>query len=209
MKKMLVLAIAMVAFVGQAHAIELRGERPEDIKARIAKDTAEKAGKAGKVSPEVARVSQAVESSKLADGLTGNQPHELQVALHDELLRKTASEIVASSAKNPKLAKERLEGIANLGKLSAAVRNLDADLGLPEQQKEQAYAALVLAAGKQAAGWPEVTQKNMVQFLEIANESIRSGKSVGEAMDIAKSELKRLAKVDIKLEDIKKLCKLG
>lgn len=213
MKKMLVLALAFVAFAGQAHAAGPEGkEKAEAIKARIREKAKEDAIRASRVNPAVAEVSAKIAESRLGSQLNGNQSHDLQTALNDALLLRTAREIVATQKANPKLEqlnKARLEGLANIGaKVSPAARNIDADLALPSQKAEQAYTALVVSAGKQAANWPQATQKNMVQFLEIANEAIRSGKSVEQAMDFAKSELKRLSKVDIKIEDIKRLCKV-
>jgi hypothetical protein len=215
MKKMLVLALALVAFVGQdpARAAGPEGkDKARAAKEAIARRAREHAARANHVNPAVKDVSDKIANSRLGAQLNGNQSHDLETALNDALLLKTAREIVASHTANPKLDalnRARLEGLANIGKLSPQVRNLDAELALPEQKAEQAYTALVLSAGKQAANWPEATQKNMIQFLEIANDAIRSGKSVGQAMEFAKSELKRLAKVDIKIEDIRKLCKLA
>jgi hypothetical protein len=213
MKKMLVLALAFVAFAGQAHANGVEGkDKAEAIKAHIREKAERDARAANHVNPAVADVSAKLAESRLGSQLNGNQSHELQAALNDALLLRTAREIIASHKANPKLEalnKARIEGLANIGsKVSPASRNLDAELGLPSQKAEQAYTALVISAGKQAANWPEATQKNMLLFLEKANEAINSGKSVEQAMEIAKSELKRLAKVDIKIEDIKRLCKL-
>ncbi len=213
MKKMLVLALAFVAFAGQAHAAGPEGKgKAEAIKARIREKAKEDAVRANHVNPAVAEVSAKITESRLGSQLNGNQSHGLETALKDALLLRTAREIVAAQKANPKLEslnKARLEGLANIGtKVSPAAKNLDAELAIPSQRAEQAYVSLVVSAGKQAANWPEATQKNMVQFLEIANDAIRSGKSVEQAMEFAKSELKRLAKVDIKIEDIRRLCKL-
>lgn len=210
MKKMFVFALAFVALASQAHAIEGK-EKAEALKAKIAEKAKEEAGKANRVNPGVSDVMVKLNEARLTSTLSGNQSHDLDAAVkNDALIRAAAEDIAASHKSNPKLAalnKARLEGLTNLIKIPKDVRKLDVELALPAQKAQQAYVALVLSAGKEAAGWPEATRSNMVQFLEIANDAIRSGRSVEDAMEFAKTELKRIAKIDIKLEDIRRLCK--
>ena len=222
MKKMLVLALAFVAFAGQAHAIEGK-DKAEAVKAEIRDRAKHEARAANRVNPAAKEVSEKIAAAKLSDHLNGNQNHGLEAALSDALLLKTAREILAANKADPKheaLYRARIEGLANIGsKVEAQNRNIDIDIKVPalpgeERDKaleaiaQQSYTALVLTAGKQAANWPETTQKNMIQFLELASGALKSGKSMHESMEFAKSELKRIARVDISIEDIKRLCKL-
>lgn len=212
MKKMLVLALALV-FAGQAHAVEGR-DKAKELKDKMARERIEReAGRNNQVNPRVKAVSDKIANSSLGRTMSGNESHDLESALgKDALLLKSAEEIVAVHTQKPALEalnKARLSALANIGRLSPAVRNIDADLALPEQKAEQSYVALVLSAGKQAANWPETTQRNMTKFLELVNEGIKNNRSVNDAMLDAKEVLSKAPyKVDIKIEDIRKLCKI-
>lgn len=211
MKKMLVLALVTMAFAGQAHAGP--GERAKEIRAREAREVELRSKVLSRTSPAVTEVANKVSAANLDKALSPMEAKTLAFNLskgNNADLVKVANEIVAQSKAKPALAelgKARIEGLLNVSKLPSSVRNTEANLGLPEQKAQQAYVALVLNAGKQASNWTPEVEKHMELFLKTANLELSRGKSYDAAMNEAKLELKRVAKKDINIDEIKRLCK--
>lgn len=225
MKKMLVLALAAAMFSGaistNAHAAPGGpGEKAREMRAREeAKKAREGAARVGKVSPEIATVRTSLAKSNLDAGLTSSQADSLGRVLEaDPSLRSAAKSIIAMNEAKPVLAelgRARIEGLLNVSKIKSSNRNTETEFNSVTQKVEmleQSYAALVLKAGEKAATWVDgqgkqlQTGKVMQGLLTKANEQIRRGKSVSEAMEIANKENAKETGVEVKLEDIKKQC---
>lgn len=157
----------------------------------------------------VAKTTKAITDAGLEGKLKGRLPELSAILAKDAVLAGVAAEIVSTNAAKPQLAtlnQARVEGLLNISKLSSAVRDLDADLVAPAEVAQQAYVALVQNAGREAAGWPAVTQQHMVELLTKTNDKIAGGMSVAEAIEASRVEMLTVSKVNISLEQIKRLC---
>ncbi|RYX78201.1 hypothetical protein EON76_06815 [bacterium] len=156
-----------------------------------------------------AKTMAAIKTAGLDGKLSGRSAQLATVLASDVALADVASEIVKTNAAKPQLAElnqARVEGLLTIATLSSDVRDLSKDLVAPDQIKEQAYVALVQNAGREAAGWPETTQKNMVELLTKTNDKIAGGMKVAEAIEAARIEMLTISKVKIDLDQVKKLC---
>ena len=217
MKKMLVLALAMIAFSAQSNAAP--GRDKVDGRGDVHKidDARDRAARDGAAHPGQGHIADALRTAGLDSKLSADDAHKLQLALsnpHNGDLQKAATEIIALNKAKPALAdlsRSRVEGLMHLSKIDPRLRQEGANSALPEDKAKEAYASLVLNAGKQAANWTKGTQELMEKVLKTANTELSRGKSYDAAMNDALTELKTSTKSDKKvselMEELKRLCK--
>lgn len=203
MKKTLVLALATIAFAGNAFAADRTGRDKRDGAAgREERAKSEvQAREAGNTTARRAVITKTIESHKLTTKLSTSAKEDLIKAITemDNAVRGPALAILKSGVDTP-MNRALLEGLANVASLKGDARDTKKAVGVPEISHEQSYVALVLNAGKQAANWDAPTKAKMLKVLESANAKIEAGERVGEAMAKAAKE----AGIDV--ENIKKLC---
>lgn len=209
MKKMLVLALALVAFTSNARAEEreIKGKAEIEREAREAAELARHAG--APVHNEVESASKTLETAGLKASMSAEAQRNLGETLKDDQIRKVATQI-AAKAGNKKLHRLNvaiMNALEHIKPIDTAHRSQDATFFSPMEQAQQGAAILVLGAGPEAvnAGWSDDQVTAVAEAIEIFNDSIGSGYEV--AMDRVIKAMNEKG-IKITLEKLKKLCKI-
>lgn len=205
MKKALVLALAAIALAGTAttaHAAP--GERAggrglRALEGMRAKDTDRRnernAAPTVVVHAESARVANTLSTSRI-EGLTSQSIKALSDHASDPIVKKGIEAAFPNKAAAETLVAAQLNTLSLIptAKGTAAAKEIMVDL--------------VVGAGTKAAKWPDAKAKGNVEFMiKQTGEYIAQGKTMDQALDLAKADLHKDKGVDIDLAKIKDLCK--
>jgi hypothetical protein len=202
MKKAFVLALAAIALAGatSAHAAERGGARGlralEGMKAKEGdRRNTRNAAPTAAVHAESVRIQTTISSSGLS-GVTSQSAAELAKHANDPVIKKGFDAAIANKNAAPSLVTAQLNALSLLptAKGTAAGKEIFTDL--------------VIGAGTKAAKWPDAKAKgNVESLIEMTAEYIVKGKTIDDALNLAKADLAREKGVDIDLAKIKELCK--
>lgn len=227
MKKSLILTLAALAMVAQAHGAA-RDMKTEAKRRLEVKEAARDAAKDVRVSPRAAQLGREIERSAIGSDLSPSAKLRLQEVMTSDAEALSIVEMAHAQQGRDDLKgllSATVEGVSNLKGIdrsanAQAIAQMD-----PAARADQAYATLVTSVVKRAVGtnknngWSAETRGVAESLLTKANREIASGKAPGEALKIAAREVEseETAKARAKdsnapefklnIDDINKFCK--